>query len=224
MRKISSSHSNTLHVTGLDELDREQIEEPREKLVSNDLRERDLSQSEESENEETLKFRSIQSIYDETNLICFESSLFSAEEPSSYSLAAKQEVWRNAIKDEISAILRNNTWTVVKPNKEISPIGVKWVFQAKKDNMGKVVRHKARLVVKGYAQKQGIDYDEVFSPIARMESIKILIAIAAQENWELHHLDVKTAFLNREIKEDIYINQPKGFLIKGKEDHIDILY
>ena len=85
---------------------------------------------------------------------------------------------------------------------------------------GKILRYKARLVVKGYAQKDGIDYGEVFSPVARMESIRILIAIAAQEEWELHHLDVKTAFLNGEIKEDIYISQPEGFKIKGKEDHI----
>ena len=123
-------------------------------------------------------------------------------------------------KEEISAILRNNTWTVVKPNKDIRQIGVKWVFWVKKDSTGKVVRYKERLVVKGYAQKQGIDYDEVFSPVARMESIRILISIAAQENWELHDLDVKTAFLNGEIKQDIYISQLEGFLIKGKEDHI----
>ena len=83
-----------------------------------------------------------------------------------------------------------------------------------------MVRYKARLVVKGYAQKEGIDYGEVFSPVARMESIRILIAIAAQEKWELHHLDVKTTFLNGEIKEYIHISQPKRFLIKGKEDHI----
>ena len=106
------------------------------------------------------------------------------------------------MKEEILAILRNNTWTMVKSRKEIILIGVKWVFRVKKDNMGKVVRYKARLVVKGYSQKEGIDYGQVFSPVARMESIRILIAIAAQEEWELHHLDVKTAFLNGEIKED----------------------
>ena len=124
------------------------------------------------------------------------------------------------MKEEISPILRNNTWTMVKLRKDIRPIGVKWVFRLKKDNMGKVVRYNARLVVKGYSQKEGIEYGEVFSPVARMESIRILIAITAQEEWELHHLDVKTAFLNEEIKEDIYISQPEGFKIKGKEDHI----
>ena len=124
------------------------------------------------------------------------------------------------MQEEISAILRNKTWTEVKPRRDVNPIGVKWVFRAKKDSMRNIVRHKARLVVKGYAQKHGIDYDEVFSPVVRLEYIRILIAIAAQENWELHHLDVKIAFLNGEIKEDIYITQPEGYLINGKEDYI----
>ena len=94
MRKISSYHSNTLHVTRLEEPAREQIEESREELVTGQTRERDLNQSEEFEGEETLKFRSMQSSYDETNLMCSESSLLSAEEPSSYSLAAKKCVER----------------------------------------------------------------------------------------------------------------------------------
>ena len=124
------------------------------------------------------------------------------------------------MKEEILAILKNKTWTLVKPHGDIKPIGVKWVFRVKKDSKGRILRYKARLVVKGYAQKEGMDYREVFSHVARMKSIRILIAIAAQEEWELHHLDVKTAFLNREIKEDIYISQLEGFEIKGKEDHI----
>ena len=122
------------------------------------------------------------------------------------------------MKEEISAILKNKTWIVVKPQGDIKPIGVKWVFRVKKDSKGKILRYKERLVVKGYVQKEGIDYGEVFSPVARMESIRILIA--AQERWELHHLDVKMTFLNGEIMEDIYITQPEGFEVKGKEDHI----
>ena len=166
-----------------------------------------------------MRYRSIQSIYDETNLLCSEFCLLLPQEPSSYSLAVKQKEWREAMKEEISAILKNETWTVVKPLRDIKPIGVKWIFRVKKDSKGRILRYKARLVVKGYAQKEGIDYSEVFSLVARMESIRILIAIAAQEEWELHHVDVKTAFLNGEIKEDIYISQPEGFEIKGKEHH-----
>ena len=119
--------------------------------------------------------------------MCSESSLLSAEEPSSYSLAAKQKVWRDAMQEEISAILKNKTWTMVNLRRDNIPIGVKSVFQ---------VNMHCMLVVKGYTQKHGIDYDEVISLVARLESIRIQISIAAQENWELHHLDVKTAFLN----------------------------
>ena len=128
MRKVSPCHSNTLHVTGLEEPVREQTEESREELEIDETRGRDLSQLEESKDEETVKFRSIQSIYDETNMMCNESCLFSAEEPSTYSLAMKQKVWRDAMQEEISAILKNKTWTVVKPRKDVKPIGVKWVF------------------------------------------------------------------------------------------------
>ena len=82
--------------------------------------------------------------------------------------------------EELSAIERNKTWTLVKAPPEIKPIGVKWVFRMKKDQTGAVVKHKARLVAKGYSQKFGIDYEEIYAPIARFDSIRILIAIAAQ--------------------------------------------
>ena len=86
--------------------------------------------------------------------------------------------------------------------------------------MGKIVRHKERLVVKGCAQQYGIDYDKVFSAVVTLESIRILIAIATQVNSKIYHLDVKNAFLNGEIEKDIYITQSEGFLISGNEDHI----
>ena len=218
--KFSLCSSNFHKITGLKEGERDSSEEQREQSMINESRARDLIQSEDSEEEESVRYRSIKSIYDETNLLCSETCLLFNEEPSSYSLAAKQKEWREAMKEEISAILKNNTWTMVKPQGDIKPIGVKWVFRVKKDSKGRTLRYKARLVVKGYAQKEGIDYSEVFSLVARMESIRILIAISAQEEWELHHLDVKIAFLNVEIKEDIYISQLEGFEIKGKEDLI----
>ena len=218
--KWSLCSSNFLKITSLEEGERDSSEEQGEQSVMNESSERDLGQPENSEEEESMRYRSIQSIYDETNLLCSEFCLLFPKEPSSYSLAVRQGVWREAMKEEISAILNNKTWTVVKPQGNIKPIGVRWVFHVKKDSKGRILRHKARLVVKGYIQRKGIDYGEIFSPVARMESIRILIAIAAQENSELHHLDVKTAFLNREIKEDTYITQPESFEEKGKEDHI----
>ena len=217
--KLSLCSSNVLKTTGLDG-ERVSSEEQNEQLAENEPSEENFGQTENSEEEDSLRYRSIQSIYDDTNLLCSEFSLLLIEEPSSYSSAVKQEVWREAMEEEISAILKNKMWTVVKPQGNIKPIGVKWVFRVKKDSEGRILRHKARLVVKGYAQREGIDFGEIFSPVARMDSIRILIAIAAQERWELHHLDIKTAFLNGEIKEDIYITQPEGFEVKGKEDHI----
>ena len=127
----------------------------------NESRGREHCQSEDSKEEEKVRYRSIQSIHDETNLLCSETCLLFNEEPSSYSLAAKQEEWREAMK----------TWTVVKPQGDIKPIGVKWVFRVKKDSKGRIMGYKARLVVKGYAQMEGIGYGEVFSPVARMKSI-----------------------------------------------------
>ena len=179
--KFSLCSSNFLKITGLEEGERDSSEEKREQSVINESRERDLGQSDDSEEEESMRYRSIQSIYDETNLLCSELCLLFLEEPSSYSLAAKQEVLREAMKEEISEIIKTKTWTVVKPQGNIKPIGVKWVFRVKEDIKGRILKYKARLVVKGYAQREGIDYGEIFSPVARMESIRILITIAAQE-------------------------------------------
>jgi hypothetical protein len=97
------------------------------------------------------------------------------------------------------------------------PIGVKWVFKLKRDELGEVIKHKARLVAKGYVQRQGIDFEEVFAPVARMESVRVLLCLAAQFNWVLRHMDVKSAFLNSELSEEVYVLQPPGFIKKGDE-------
>ena len=126
--KFSLCSSNFLKITRLEEGKRDSSEKQGEQSVMNESRERDLGQSENSEEEESMRYRSIQSIYDETNLLCSELCLLIPEEPSSYSFAVKQGVWRQEMKEEISAILKNKTWTVVKPHGNIKPIGVKWVF------------------------------------------------------------------------------------------------
>ncbi|GKC05222.1 putative RNA-directed DNA polymerase [Tanacetum coccineum] len=95
----------------------------------------------------------------------------------------------------------------------------KWVqaMNTKLNELGKVDKYKARLVVKGYAQREGVDYNEVFAPVARWDAIRTLIAVAAQRNWTVYQLDVKSAFLNGELKEVVYVSQPKGFIKKGEE-------
>jgi hypothetical protein len=99
-------------------------------------------------------------------------------------------------------------------------IGLKWVFKVKRDKQGSVIRHKARLVVKGYAQRQGVDYEEVFAPVARLEAVRLLLALPAQQNWEVHHMDVKSAFLNGTLSEEVFIMQPPGFVVTGRENQV----
>ena len=100
------------------------------------------------------------------------------------------------------------------------PIGLKWVFKLKKNSQGQVVRYKSRLVAKGYVQKAGVDFEEVFAPMARMETVQVLTSLVAQGNCKMHHLDVKPTFLNGEIKEDTFVKQPNGYIKNGEENYV----
>ena len=97
---------------------------------------------------------------------------------------------------------------------------MKWVFKLKRNADGSISKHKARLVAKGYVQRHGIDYEEVFAPVARLETVRVIIALAASNGWEVHHLDVKTAFLHGDLVEEVYVSQPDGFRIKGSEEKV----
>ena len=167
------------------------------------------------------RFRSLQEIYNETQEIDEdEVYLFTGEEPTSFITAMKEEVWIRAMKEEIEAIEKNSTWELVKLPEKCKSIGVKWIYKIKRDNSEEITRYKFRLVAKGFSQVRGVDFDEVFSPVARAESIRIIIAMAAQFRWKLHHLDVKSAFINGYIEEDIYVDQPEGFIEAGKESYV----
>jgi hypothetical protein len=100
------------------------------------------------------------------------------------------------------------------------PIRVKWVFKVKRDEHRVVFKHKACLVVKGYAQRHGINYDEVFTSVAWLDLVRLLITLTAHEWWEVHHMDVKSMFLNGDLQEEVYIEQPTGFIIAGKEHKV----
>ena len=147
--------------------------------------------------------------------------LYAAEEdPVKYDEAVKDIKWRKAMDAEIQAIKKNNTWELVALPKGMKKIRVKWVFKTKLNEKGEVDKHKARLVVKGYAQRQGIDYSEVFSPVARWDTIRMLLSLAALRGWEVFQLDVKSAFLHGELKEVVYIEQPEGYIRKGEEQKV----
>lgn len=131
--------------------------------------------------------------------------MVSAEEPASFDEAEQHQCWRHAMIEEIKSIEANNTWRLADGPSRQCPIGLKWVFKTKKDVAGNVTRYKACLVAKGYVQRQGIDFDEVFALVARLESVRLLLAHAASEGWAVHHMDVKSAFLNGQLQEEVYV-------------------
>ena len=121
---------------------------------------------------------------------------------------------------EMKSLHVNHVWDLVPPSKDKKLVKSKWVFKCKCGENGMVERYKARLVAQGYSQRQGIDYDETFSPVVRFESIRTVIALAGQKKMKIHQMDIKTAFLNGELTEEVYMCQPEGFQQKGKEDYV----
>lgn len=146
-------------------------------------------------------------------------------EPMSYKEAMSRDdrkMWEKAAHEEMDSIHSAGTWILV-PRWSINGqhvIGCKWVFKLKLKSDNTIDKHKARLVGKGYSQKEHIDYTETFSPVAKFSSIRALLALAAYYDLEIHQMDVKCAFLNGDIEEDIYMEQPEGFEVKGKEDWV----
>ena len=114
--------------------------------------------------------------------------------------------------DELLQLQKNDVWILEPISEGEHIIGTKWIFYNKTDEEGNVIRNKACLIAQGYSQMEGLDYDETFSPVARMESIRILLALACHLRFKLYQMDVKTTFLNGILKEDVYVAQPKGFI------------
>src|SRR6185312_15070292 len=141
-------------------------------------------------------------------------------EPRSFAEAEGHAAWRAAMQSEMDAVEKNRTWELADLPRGHRVITLKWVFKLKRDEAGTVVKHKARLVARGFVQQEGVDFDDAFAPVARMESVRLLLALAAQEGWRVHHMDVKSAFLNGDLKEEVYVHQPPGFAIPGKEGKV----
>ena len=127
-----------------------------------------------------------------------------------------KQSWLKAMLEEMNSLNKNKTYDLVELPKGKRVLRNKRVFKLKKDG-DKLVKYKARLVVKGFNQKQGIDFDEIFFPVVKMSSIWVVLGLVASLDLELEQLDVKTAFLHGDLKEEIYMDQPKGFKVKGKE-------
>ena len=135
-------------------------------------------------------------------------------DPETFSHAmssTESNSWYNAMKEEMNFMASNQVWDLVELPDGIKAIGCKWVFKTKKDSLGNIERHKARLVAKGFNQREGIDYTETFSPVSKKDSLRIIMALVAHFDFDLHQMDVKTIFLNGNLEEEVYMKQPEGF-------------
>jgi hypothetical protein len=141
-------------------------------------------------------------------------------EPCCHGEATGQQVWQDAMTEEYQCIMKNDVWDIVLRPKGKSVVTSKWIYKIKHATDGSVEKYKARFVARGFSHMEGIDYEETFAPVSQYTSIRTIIALAASMGWRLHQMDVKIAFLNGEIEEEVYIEQPDGFVIHEKDSHV----
>ncbi|GJT41679.1 putative ribonuclease H-like domain-containing protein [Tanacetum coccineum] len=150
---------------------------------------------------------------------CFHTEL-SRVEPKNFKMAVIEDCWFQAMQDEIHEFDRLEVWELVPRPIYVMVIALKWIYKVKLDEYGDVLKNKARLVAKGYRQEEGIDFEESFAPVARIEAIRIFIANAATKNMIIYQMDVKTAFLNGDLQEEVFVSQPEGFEDQENPTHV----
>ncbi|KAG9457652.1 hypothetical protein H6P81_002160 [Aristolochia fimbriata] len=165
---------------------------------------------------ESMKTRGKRQYSEMVRFVCYTSAV----EPRKVEDALRDEFWIRAMQEELEQFSRNQVWILVPRPANVNVIGTKWVFKNKTDEEGNVVRNKARLVAQDYTQVEGVDFDEMFAPVARLESIRLLLAVASCLKIKLHQMDVKSAFLNGYLAEEVYVEQPKGFVDPHHPDHV----
>ncbi|GJS81578.1 putative ribonuclease H-like domain-containing protein [Tanacetum coccineum] len=153
-------------------------------------------------------------------LWCLYNFVLSKVEPKNFKSVVTEDCWFQAMQDEIYKFYRLQIWELVPRPDCVMIIALKWIYKVKLDEYGDVLKNKARLVAKGYRQEEGIDFEESFAPVARIEDIRIFIANAASKNMTIYQMDVKTAFLNGELKEEVYVSQPEGFVDPDHPSHV----
>jgi len=141
----------------------------------------------------------------------FTSNLYSVQIPKNIQESLEIPKWKEAVFEEMKALQKNKTWSARTLPAGRRIVGCKWVFTIKYNSDGSIGRYKARLVAKGFTQTYGIDYSETFAPVAKLNTIRILLSFGANLDWPLHQLDVKNAFLNGDLEEEVYMYCPSGF-------------
>ncbi|GJR22480.1 retrovirus-related pol polyprotein from transposon TNT 1-94 [Tanacetum coccineum] len=153
-------------------------------------------------------------------LWCCYHTVLSKVEPKNFKMAVNVDSWFEAMQDEIHEFDRLKVWELVPRPDYVMVIGLKWIYKVMLDEYGDVLKDKARLVAKGYRQEEGIDFEESFAPVARIEAIRIFIANAATKNMIIYQMDVKTAFLNGDLQEEVFVSQPEGFEDQDNPTHV----
>nr|GFA88412.1 retrovirus-related Pol polyprotein from transposon TNT 1-94 [Tanacetum cinerariifolium] len=145
---------------------------------------------------------------------CLFSCLLSSIKPANVAEALRDTDWVSAMQEELDQFARLEVWRLVPRPEGKSVIKTKWIFKNKKDESSLLIRNKARLIAVGYSRQKGIDYDETFAPVAQIEAIRLFLTYAAHKDFTVFQMDVKTAFLNGILKEEVYVSQPPGFVSK----------
>ncbi|KAI3513963.1 hypothetical protein L1887_12232 [Cichorium endivia] len=141
-------------------------------------------------------------------------------EPDTYDQAATKCEWVSAMEEEFAALIRNETWDLVPRPVDIKPVSCKWVFKLKRNTDGSICMYKARLVARGFSQQYGLDYEDTFSPVAKLTTIRVLLALAASKGWKLWQMDVSNAFLYGDLDHTIHMDQPRGFESKDHPSYV----
>ncbi|GKB97497.1 retrovirus-related pol polyprotein from transposon TNT 1-94 [Tanacetum coccineum] len=151
---------------------------------------------------------------------CYFDAFLTSVEPKNFKQAMTEPSWIDAMQEEIHEFERLEVWELVSCPDKVFLIKLKWIYKVKTDESGGVLKNKARLVAQGFRQEEGIDFEESFAPVARIEAIRIFVANAAHKNMTIYQMDVKTAFLNGELKEEVYVSQPEGFVDQDNPSHV----
>nr|GEZ60162.1 retrovirus-related Pol polyprotein from transposon TNT 1-94 [Tanacetum cinerariifolium] len=156
----------------------------------------------------------------EQALFCYYDAFLTSVEPKTYKEALTQSRWIEAMQEELNEFERLEVWELVPRPDKVMVITLKWIYKVKLDELRGILKNKARLVARGYRQEEGINFEESFAPVARLEAIRIFLAYAAHKNMVVYHMDVKTTFLNGNLRENVYVNQPDGFVDPDNPNHM----
>nr|GEW59442.1 hypothetical protein [Tanacetum cinerariifolium] len=156
----------------------------------------------------------------EQALFCYYDAFLTSVEPKMYKDALTQSCWIEAMQEELNEFEQLKVWELVPRPDKVMVITLKWIYKVKLDELGRIVKNKARLVARDYYQEEGIDFEESFAPVARLEAIRIFLAYVAHKNMIVYQMDVKTVFLNGNLREEVYVSLPDGFMDQNNPNHM----